>query len=382
MAQTGIDETRPPTMAGNRTGTPRDGAGRRPTITDVARLAGVSLQTVSNVLNGQASGRMRPTTEERVWDAIRKLDYYPDARAVRLRRKRAFALAVTVLDPSPRFLSDAFTAEVLSGAAHRARELGYRILLEGGASALHAQSIANILRSGEADAMIVLPSGELSEWVGLLEALSQTKRSVVVVQSQIELPSPGIPTAGSVNADDHGAGVELGRLLTSLGHTRTAFVTTRASWPAVKRRLEGVCDAFSEEGILPPATIASDGWTVEAGARATTAFLRQQTTPPTAILGANDVLAAGILVAARSHGLRVPQALTVVGFDDLDIAAAVSPPLTTSRVPGFQIGALAASEAIGAVEDAASYQPQSHTLPTELVLRASHGAAAASPDAR
>ncbi len=352
---------------------PERTAGRgRATIADVARLAGVSLQTVSNVLNNHVKGRMTKETEERVFGAMVKLDYCPDARAVRLRGNRAQAIAVTVLDPSPRFLADAFTAEVLSGIAYQAGELGYRVLLSGGAFNHDRSEVVKVLRSREADGMIVLPSGASAEWLDLLDAISSARRPFVVVQSQIELPTAGIPTGGSVSADDHGGGAKLGRLLTSLGHREIVFLTTEASWPAVERRFDGICETLGEAGVAPPEVVKAADWTVRAAAEAIAPYFERGRASCSAVVGANDVLAAGALVAARRQRLKVPRGVSIVGFDDLDVALAVIPALTTVRVPGFSIGVTAADDLIRRAEEPEEYPAQSRIFATELVLRDSH----------
>jgi LacI family transcriptional regulator len=348
---------------------------RRATIADVARLAGVSRQSVSNVLNERVTGRMTPATQARIFEAMQKLDYYPDARAVRLRRRRAQAIAVSVLDASPRFLADAFTAEVLSGIAHHAATRGHRVLLSGGAPASDERSIANMLRSGEADGMIMLPSGASEDWLGLLAVISESRRPFVVVQSQMELSTAGFKSGGSVSADEYSGGLSLGRLLVEDRHRSAAFITTRVSWPAVVRRFEGICAAFDEARAPAPVVIEASDWTVEAGVTAVERWLHGTTAVPTAMFGANDVLAAGSIVALRHHGLGVPEDVSVVGFDDLDMAVALSPALTTVRVPGFAMGEAAATDLIDRIETHQDQLAHSRIFPTSIVLRQSHGPA-------
>ena len=130
------------------------------TLRDVARYAGVSRQTVSNVLNGDGAGLMTPETRDKVIRAIEALDYYPNHSASKLRRSRVGTIALAVLDPSPRFLADAFTAEVVSGAAHFARQRNQGVLLYGLGPQFSRDALVECLRTRMADGLILLPAGQ------------------------------------------------------------------------------------------------------------------------------------------------------------------------------------------------------------------------------
>ena len=346
-------------------------AEKRTTIKDVAKLADVSVQTVSNVLNGRSKNRMKEATRQRVLEAIAKLDYHPNAMAARLRSNRVQTIVFAVFDPSPNFLADAFTAEVLSAAAHEARRQGYKLLLYGSTEPTAGDELGAMLRSREADGLILLPSGSVADWGATLERVASTQQPFAVVQSDIELPQPGLSSGVSVCADDFAAGKACGELLADLGHRRLLFVTTRASWAAVEKRLGGIRDVCDRRGMEPPHVVTAADYSIADADEAVSAFLREDASwRPTAIVGANDILALGALNAARRAGLHVPGTLSVMGFDDLDVAGAATPALTTVRVPALEIGAQAAASVVARIEDP-DLLSEPVILPVELIRRES-----------
>jgi LacI family transcriptional regulator len=315
------------------------------TMREVADLAGVSRQTVSNVINGRAGHSMTDATRQRVIAAIEALDYHPDVNAARLRSRRARTIMFNVLDPSPRFLADAFTVEVLAGAAEVLRRAGYDLLLQGGdvASPDHLVRVVAPLLQRRADGLILLPSGSEPDWAETIEVVSRSGCPLVIFQGG-EWPEPSPSGAINVSADDYGGGRACGDLLAELGHRRVVFVTTAVTWPAVERRRAGLSEALAEHGIPAPTTVISSDWSVAQTHEAVARYLAALAPgdQPTAIMGANDVLAAGVLAAARELVIDVPGTLSVIGFDDLDIAGATSPSLTTVKVPGLEMGRYAA----------------------------------------
>jgi LacI family transcriptional regulator len=349
------------------------------TVRDVARHAGVSRQTVSNVLNGRDE-MMTSATRDRVVRAIEALDYYPDHNASKLRRSRVGTLALAVLDPSPRFLADAFTAEVVSGAAHCAREHNQGVLLYGLGPLSSQDALVECLRTRRADGVILLPSGDAEAWAPTLRAVVDTERPVVVVQSSSTLD--GVKRhVSSIHADDRGGGRYIGALLAELGHRNVLFVGSRVRWPAIDARLAGLREALraATDRHRVHIVLARD-WTAVDGCRAVQRALARPRTdePITAVVAGNDVLAAGAIVAARNAGLEVPRDISIVGFDDLDLAAATSPALTTVWVPGFEIGVASCADLLRRIENDAA-EPQQMVFDTRLVARASTGPAPPTP---
>ena len=193
---------------------------------------------------------MTPETRERVLAAMQQLSYHPNANALRLRQLRSNTIGFTILDPSPRFLADAFTVEVLSGAAEVLREHDFHLLLQGLDPAVPTQAadVAAPLQMRQADGLVLLPSGPLDAWRETIVELGKTDCPVVLVQVAVPDLGDPVPRITSVRADDFGGGRACGTLLAQLGHRRIAFLTTRASWPAVDSRLDGAGEALSQAG--------------------------------------------------------------------------------------------------------------------------------------
>ncbi len=346
---------------------------RAATVRDVANLARVSPQTVSNVLNGRTSGLMTEATRLEVVDAIRALNYRRNVNAIRLRQGRARTIAFAILDPSDRFLADAFTAEMLAGAAEYARRRGYHLLLEAvnPTSPELGEQVAGSLLFHQADGLILLPSGSPEAWLPSLEAASKTGRPVILLSST----AASLEGVGSIRADDEKAGRLIAEHLAALGHSRFAFVQSAVEWPAVQARLSGVNRALKRAGCPPCVLVTAADWTVDAG-RSAVQLALESFPPgrrPTAVIAGNDVLAAGAIVAARSAGLSLPAELSITGFDDLDFASALEPALTTARVNGMAMGRGAAHDLLSRIEK--PWLPaRRRVMRTSLVVRSSTSA--------
>jgi LacI family transcriptional regulator len=222
----------------------------------------------------------------------------------------------------------------------------------------------------QADGLVLLPSGPLDAWRETIVELGKTDCPVVLVQVAVPDLGDPVPRITSVRADDFGGGRACGTLLAQLGHRRIAFLTTRASWPAVDSRLDGAGEALSQAGVPPATRILAADWTVADGRDAVVRCLAETSAAerPTAIMAANDVLAAGALAAIREAGLSVPRDISVAGFDDLDLALVVSPTLTTIAVPGYEVGRRAANAMVEHLESSEPIAPP-QVLQTRLVLR-------------
>lgn len=340
------------------------GGRRRPTMRDVAVRAGVSVQTVSNFVNRRFN-LMTGETRSRIDRAMRELAYHPNVAARSLRSSRSATLGFLVLDESARFLADPMTDLVIAGIGHVARDRGYGLLIQAAGSHGPEPALFQPLLENRIDGAFLFLSGEreLRHWyVGRMLELGF---EFVVFED-------GAPAAApSVTAANRDGARRLAEYLLGRGHRRLAFVAGQMPWPMIEERHAGYLDALAAAGIeRDPELEVFDGvWDPASGARSAGRLLRLPR-PPTAIMSGNDLLAIGAICTAREKRLSVPGDLAVTGFDDFEFAEYLDPPLTTVRIPGYEMGRVAAELLIGRLKGEAS--PDGHVeLPVELCLRAS-----------
>lgn len=328
-----------------------------PSIKDVARQSGVSYKTVSRVVNGEAN--VSTATRERVEVAIRALGYRPDHSARSLRRGRLQALGLLIVRRHERFLTEPFLDEIVAGIVDGAARQGYALLLEV-AGPRDAQPPRS-LRERRVDGTILL-DGRLAS--PLLAALRQSVMPRVVLTAR-----PADPAVGWVYADFRGGAQRLVEHLLGLGHVRIAHLTGRLTWSELDR-LRGYQHALKTAGIRPdPALVVPAGHLRHHGYAATERLLARQG-DVTAIFAVNDVTALGAMECLHQRGRRVPDDISVVGFDDIYLASHANPPLTTVRLPAFDMGVAATELLIGAIEGTAP-SPGRRDFPVELRVRAS-----------
>jgi LacI family transcriptional regulator len=303
----------------------------RATIRDVAKKAKVSHQTVSRVINGHDS--VTPETRERVADAIRELEYVPSQVARSLTSNRTHTLGMVTTD-----VSDHFFAEAVAGADVEARKHGYFLIIgsiEPGAEDDERTYLRLLLERRVEGLIIAVPRLRLAD-DDMLAGVA-TRLPTVVVASDIELTG-----ADHVDIDNRHGGLEATQYLLSQGHRRIATITGPLDWPSARARLDGYRDALrgrasAEAQIVEP----SLDWGLDSGRRAAERLLGL-TPRPTAIFAQSDLLALGAISALRAHGLRVPDDVSIIGFDDIPVAQVFDPPLTTLRQPMREVGQLAA----------------------------------------
>ncbi len=338
---------------------------RRPTSADVAAAAGVSRTTVSFVLNERQGVKIPDDTRRRVLAAAAKLDYHPNSVARQLAGGASRAFGLVLRQTPEQVANDGVLAETLRGLSDAARAANHRVLVETLAPA--DGHYANLLRSGRTDGLIV--SGPRYDDVELVE-LVRDGFPVVIQGSQpgLEVPSVDVDNeAGARMAVEH---------LLALGHRRIACITNAPlAYTAASERLTGYREALAAAGLPDdPALIAEGAFDASSGHRAIAEILARTT--PDAIFVASDVVAIGAIAGLRDAGFSVPGNVSVVGFDAIPLAAYLDPPLTTIRLPAYDLG-LAAGRAI--LERIAGRPVAARTLlPTELIVRAStaprHGA--------
>jgi len=333
----------------------------RPTIRDVARRAGVSIATVSRVLNDKDD--VSAQTRERVRTAATSLGYTADPAARALGAQRTRLVAVVVGDNSGhRDLSLIFFGKVLAAISRRLAQSGYEPLLLQAVDRQSEMSPLDVSFGHRFDGAIVIGVDDDDPLIADLAS-----RRLPLVGVDVRCGGARSAFVGS----DHDEGVRLAIAhLHALGHRRIAHIAGGANTVAGSDRL----DAFRREAArfgleLPDAYVRNADFSSASGYAATCALLALPT-PPTAIVAASDLMALAALQAIWESGLRPARDVAVVGFDALEAAALAHPPLTTIRQDRQALGTLAATRAIELIEhpDAPG---ETTVLPVELVVRAS-----------
>jgi DNA-binding LacI/PurR family transcriptional regulator len=332
---------------------------RRPTSADVAARAGVSRTTVSFVLNGRDVA-ISAATRERVFDAARQLGYHPHAPARQLAGGTSQTIGLVLRQSPEQVAGDALLAETLRGMTAAARRAGYRVIVE----ALEPKGgrYADLLRSGRADGLVV--SGPRVDDPDLRDIVRD--RFPVVLQGS--LPGVDVP---SVDVDNVAGARRAVEYLISLGHRRIGCVTNAPlAYTAARERLAGYRAALDEANIEPhPDWVVEAAFDAQSGHHAMAKLLDRAELD--AVFVASDVVAFGALGALRAARRRVPHDISVVGFDDIPLAAFLDPPLTTVRLPAYELGRAVGTALLDRI--ATSAAPRRTLLPTELVVRESTG---------
>ncbi len=332
---------------------------RRPTSADVAALAGVSRTTVSFVLNGRANTGISEETRGRVLRAAEQLGYHVQSPARALAGGASMAIGLVLLQTQDQVGSDALLAETLLGIADEARSDGYRVLVE--AVSPDGQRYSDLVRSRRVDGLIVSgPRADDPELQGVV-------RDGFPVILQGSLPGLGAP---SVDVENRKGAAAATAHLAGLGHRRIGFVThAPLDYTAASDRFAGYRDALEERSIPFDERLVAIGAFDAASGHVAMRDLLNRTADLTAVFVASDIVAFGALRAIREAHRRVPDDISLVGFDDIPLARHFDPPLTTVRIPARDLGA-AAGRAL--IDRLAGRPATSRTLlATELVVRAS-----------
>jgi LacI family transcriptional regulator len=314
---------------------------RHVTIADVAARSGVSTATVSRVLTGV--GRPQPPTRARVLAAARELNYRPSGVARALKRRETRTLGLLVTD-----ITNPFYPQIVRAVEAAAHARGYGIVLaNGGDDAARELEHLDLLVERRVDGIVIASSRMTRRHA---ERLHRTAVPIVLVNDTIA--GSRLPTV--TTAHRRGARLATEHLI-GLGHRRIGHIGAPADQAASGQRRQGVRDALRAARLGELLIAIGDGG-VAGGARATEALIGSDIT---AIVAYNDLTAIGALRALRRAGIGVPEAISVVGFDDIDLAAWTDPPLTTVRQPTDALGQwavehLAALLAGRSVEDAAA----------------------------
>ena len=302
----------------------------RSTIADVAQLAGVSKSTVSRVLSGNAE-YMRDETRQRVEQAIAQLGYRPSSVARSLVSKRTFTAGMLVSD-----IANPFYPEVINGVEDVALGKDYNIFLCGTNYDMdRGMTFVRLLIDRQVDGVLIMSSTMSDGWV---QELAQHNVPVVVLDWE---PHDISGTVGAISVNfEPGIRAAVDHLV-ALGHRRIAHVSGPPHLRTSHLRQEAFLQAVAAHNLDPQnITLIEGNLRIDGGKRALTHLLRLPERP-TAVFAANDLMAMGIVRAARANGLRVPCDLSVIGLDNIWLIEDMEPPLTTVALPRYEIGQLA-----------------------------------------
>lgn len=326
-----------------------------PTIVDVARLAGVSVATVSRVL--ARSDRVVESTRQRVLSAVEAVGYSPNVAARTLRTTRAGKILITVPD-----ISNPFFSSVIRGAEQAARDAGYSVVVgDTRHDAALENQYAEMLARREVDGLIFLGHRLPDALVPLVRARAG---GAPVVNGCEFSPDLDVP---SVHIDNVSASDEAVEHLVSLGHRDIGIITGPLVTPLGRDRRAGARRAMARHGILDRLRESEGDYSVDAGAAAAAVLLD---TGISALFCCSDEMAIGALSAIRAAGLRCPADISLVGFDDIRFARFMDPALTTIAQPQPEIGSCSVQILLSLMKDKGDVT-LSRTLPHQLMIRKS-----------
>ncbi|MBF9234120.1 LacI family DNA-binding transcriptional regulator [Microvirga alba] len=332
-----------------------EGAGRAARIQDVARLADVSTATVSRVL--ASPNVVSEDTRARVLEAIAKTGYVPNPAARSLRSQKTYMVLVVLPN-----LANTFFSKILSGIEETLFEAGYGMIigdLDG--SPEKEAHFAAFTSAGRVDGAILL-NGHL--FGQSRDAQGEPAINIPLVALCEAIPGANIP---QIEVDNRAASRRMTQYLVSRGHRLIAYLTGPADNVLEKERIRGYRDGLRAEGLaFDPELVIEGDYTIKSGIDAGRDLLGRSRRP-TAVFCTSDEMAIGLMRTLHSAGVRVPQDISVAGFDDIEFAAVAEPALTTIHQPRRELGQAAATALVDLLQGRST--PERIRLKTELVVR-------------
>lgn len=326
----------------------------KPTIYDVAKEAGVSISTVSKVLNN--TGSIAEKTRKKVRDTMHQLDYQPSVVASVKKRIQTIGLLI----PN---IANPFMAEIARGIENHVKKFGFSLMICSTDNDLKNEiEYISILKQKYIDGIIIATG--LKEDKAIKELL---KADIPVALLSRDVSSLAVD---AVLVDDFLGGYEATEYLISLGHKRIAMITEDINFPTIGARFEGYKQALEKAGLPYDESLVSlNNTSLDEGKQSTREFLHLSV-PPTAIFASTEFLAIGAIQAARELKIKVPQDLSIIGFDDTVLSTICDPPLTTIAQPIYEMSKKVVELLIEEIEDSKETK-QRIVLSPKLVVRAS-----------
>jgi LacI family transcriptional regulator len=326
------------------------------TLEDIARKCGVSRSTVSRVINGEAN--VSAETRQRVMDVIQKINFQPNLAARGLAAGKTRVLGVVIPTRVTSFFTDPFFPLLIQGVSNACNSNDYSVMLWLDDPEYERRTIRQILYNGLVDGVII-SSNSMDD--PIVTALGEGKLPYMMIGR-----SPTNDKVNFIDVDNYGGARKAVQHLLGLGRQRIAHISGPRNLIAGLDRYQGYLSALYEGGLFPDPNLVEESDFTDLGGYAVV----QRLLPfhPDAIFAASDAMASGALRALVDAGLRVPEDISLVGFDDIPFSSRTIPPLTTVRQPIQRMGSLAAETLIQIIEHHDS-QPHQVILPTELIVR-------------
>ncbi|MGB8648402.1 MAG: LacI family DNA-binding transcriptional regulator [Anaerolineae bacterium] len=327
------------------------------TIEDVAKRAGVSMMTVSRVING--SGDVSPETRERVERVVEELGYVPNALARGLRFKQTKTIALVLTD-----ITNPFFTTIARGVEDVASRQGFSVIFCNTDESEHEEGqYINVLLQKQVDGVLLVPACSSAESISLLQS-----RGVPVVVLDRRVPGVSVDT---VHCNSEQSSYRLVRHLVELGHRRVAVLTGPQIVSTAVERVAGAQRAIREAGLDDDMPLVYYGEFTQASGYHMAQQALAAAPGLTALFATNNFVAMGALRAVREAGLRMPEDVSLVAFDDIPAAFVVEPFLTVISQPAYDVGKRATELLLNRLAGQGPAQPQEIVLPTEFILRRS-----------
>ena len=333
---------------------------KKHTITDVAKLAGVSIKTVSRVINQEPN--VRPATQEKVNKAISQLNYRPSASARSLAGNRSYLLGLLYDNPSA-----SYVMKIQNGVLRTCRARNYDLLIhpcrydDPGLD----DDIREFIKNTRIDGLILTPP--LTDSKRLLNSLDESGTPYALISPQSNSAFPW-----SVGTNDARVCSRMVQYLAGLGHERIAFILGHPDHHALKNRYAGYQQGMKESGLKILKRLCVQGYNSFESGEESARKLLSSANPPTAIFACNDDMAAGAMKAAHEMGLKIPGDVSVAGFDDIPLAGQLWPALTTVKQHMQAMGETAADILIRKFRGQ-GFDEVNRVIDSELVVRDSTG---------